>query len=355
MPARSCQQTRWDASINSMTRDALLDKLVKEGLPAEVRRASIDALSGQLERTGDASQQQAFRMLLLRAARIAKSRGSTVVSDDLTALAMKDASWLVTPGALEACGPLAMPIRVSVQDGPPVDAVIQAQLEQLSLPTGPDLETKYRFTTLAHGRDALAVTLAPTTWTSVNRFHTAVQRDPAWASKLPDGRWIRPMPFGDRLLPGIAVAHAIIMASDHQVIATQRSLEVSYAPLHWSVSFEEQLNEKDVGLYEDAFTAAARRGFREEFGAEIPARNIVPVGAVMQMDLLNLGMIMLLRASMTAEEIRESRQSIAKDGWEAKEVRGLPLDSLDQNIANLRLHPTSELRCLALRRWLFTQ
>jgi hypothetical protein len=341
---------------NPMDRDALLDQLLEEDPSADVRRAFLDALSGQLGRIGDAAEQQAFRMLLLRAARIAKSRDRAAVANDLTGLAMKDASWLITPDALEASGPPHMPIRATVHDGPPIDAVIEARLEEMSLPASPDLETKYRFTSLMHKKDALAVTLAPTTWTSARRFHTAVQRDPAWASKLPDGRWITPLPFGDRLLPGIAVVHAIIVTSDNEVIAAQRSAETSYAPLHWSVSFEEQLNQKDVGHDEDAFTAAARRGFDEEFGAEIPARNVVPLTTVMQIDLLNLGMIMLLRPPMTAEEIRDSWQSVAKDRWEAKEVHSLPLNGLDAGIASLSLlHPSSELRCLAVQRWLLTQ
>jgi hypothetical protein len=339
-----------------MTRDVLLDQLLDENLPAEAHRASLNALIRQLERTSGGSEQQAFRMLLLRAARIANSRGSTALAGDLTGLAMNEAAWLVTPGALQACGSLGMPVRVSVHDGPPVDPVIEAQLQKLSLPTGPDLETKYRFTGLMDEKDALKVTLAPTTWTSARRFHAAVQRDPAWASKLPNGRWITPMPFGDQLLPGIAVVHAIIMTSDGKVIAAQRSAETSYAPLHWSVSFEEQLNEKDIGPNEDAFTAAARRGFTEEFGAKIPAASVVPLTAVMQIDLLNLGMIMLLRPPMTAAQIRDSWHSAAKDGWEAKEIRALPLDGLDAGMASLGLlHPSSKLRYQALQRWLLTQ
>src|SRR5689334_1892961 len=131
-----------------------------------------------------------------------------------------------------------MPVRVTVHDGPPVDPGIETQLQKLSLPTGPNLETKYRFTSLMHQSNALVVTLAPTTWSSAKRFHTAVQRDPAWASKLPDGGWITPMPFGHQLQPGIAVVHAIITTSDGKVIAAQRSAETGYAPLHWSVSFE---------------------------------------------------------------------------------------------------------------------
>jgi hypothetical protein len=341
---------------DQMDSDALLDRLLEEDLAAEMRRASVDALSRELDGIRDRPGQQAYRWMLLRAARIARSRDRIAVSDDLTELAMKEASWLVTPSALEASGPLDVPVSVTVQDGPPVDHVIQAQLDELSIPTGPDLETKYRFTDLTRETDALAVALAPTTWTSATKFHTAVLRDPAWTSRLPDGRWVTPIPFGDRLLPGIAVVHAIVMTSDDKVIAAQRSARMSYAPSHWSVSFEEQLNEKDIGHDEDAFIAAARRGFHEEFGVEMNVRDIVTLTTVMQTDLLNLGMVMLLRPLVTAEQIRDSWMSVAKDGWEAQEVLGIPLDGLSARIERLgRLHPTSELRGLAVRRWLLAQ
>jgi NUDIX domain len=339
-----------------MSRDALLDQLLQESLPVEVRRACLADLSRQLGRIADAAEQQTFRMVLLRAAHIATSKGNTAVADELNALATRDARWLVTLGALEACHSLGTPIRVTVQDGPPVDRAIEAQLEKLSFPVGPELETKYRFSALTCESDVLAVTLAPTTWASARKFHTTVQQDPAWASKLADGSWLTPMPFGDWLLPGIAVVHAIIMTSDDKVIVAQRSAEVGYAPEHWSVSFEEQLNGSDIDHEEDAFTAAARRGFAEEFGAELPARDVTPLTTVMQIDLLNLGMITLLRPSMTAEDIRSSWRSVAKDSWEAKEVRGLQLGDLDAGLANLGLlHPSSELRRLALRRWLATR
>jgi len=331
--------------------DADLDQVVEVGIHADLRNASLYALGGQLEAAGNAADQQALRMLLLRAARIARSRG-IAVADSLVGLAIKDACWLVTPGALEACSPLGGPIRVTLRDGPPVDALVQARVEALRLSAGPELETKYRFTALNRGPDGLDVTLAPTTWTSARRFHAAVQRDPGWASKLADGRWAKPVPFGDQLLPGIAVVHAIILTSDRQVIAAERSREVNYAPLHWSVSFEEQLNEKDFGHDQDAFTVAARRGFYEEFGADVPTVDVVPLASVMQVDLLNLGVVMLLRPAMTASDIRDSWQSAARDGWEANDVRCFPLDDLAAANLGTQLHSTSELRCLALRRWL---
>ncbi len=338
---------------DAMARDALLDQLLKEVLPAEARRASLEALRQQLERTGDGMQQQAFRMLLLRTARIAESKGAATVAEDLTGLAIKDARWIVTRGALEASGPLDVPIRTTVQDGPPIDSLIETHLEKLRRPTGRDLETKFRFTALTRGTDSLVISLAPTTWTSARKFQTAVLQDPSWASRLPDGTWITPLPFGDRLLPGLAVVHAIILTSDRQIIAAKRSAEMSYAPLHWSASFEEQLNQNDIGRDEDPFTMAALRGFREEFGPEIPPRNVVPLTTVMQIDLLNLGIVMLLRPQLTADEIHESWRSAAKDRWEAEEIRGLPLENLETALAQIGLlHVTSELRCLALQRWL---
>jgi hypothetical protein len=337
-----------------MDRCALLDTVLDRELRADARTAALSAMSRQFGQASGPLEQQALRMQLLLAGRIAESRGSASVAADLTALAIKDASWLVTNTALEASEALDVPLRVTVRDGPPVEAGIEASLEKLNLPVGADLETKYRFTALKHGTDVVVVTLAPTTWTSARRFHAAVQRDPAWATKLPDGRCTKPVPFGDQLLPGIAVVHAIILSSDRQVIAAQRSRETSYAPLHWSVSFEEQLSEQDFGHAEDAFTAAARRGFEEEFGADGLALEVTPVASVMQVDLLNLGIVMVLRAAMTAGEIRDSWHSSARDGWEATDVRFLRLDDLAAAAASLgpRMHPTSTLRCLALRRWL---
>ena len=336
-----------------MSCDADLDRVIEVGVGADVLRASLDALHRQLQRAGNAADQQALRMLLLRAAGIARTRG-IAVADDLVGLAMKDARWLVTPGALEASSRLEGPIRVTLWDGPPVDAVVQAQLEALELPAGPDLEMKYRFTALNSGSDGLDATLAPTTWSSAHRFHMALQRDSAWASKLADGRWARPIPFGEQLLPGIAVVHAIILTADRRVIAALRSRATSYAPLHWSVSFEEQLSENDFGHDQDAFTAAARRGFHEEFGAEVSTADVIPLASVLQVDLLNLGVVMLVRPAVTAREIRDSWQSAASDRWEAEDIQSIPLDDLASENIGLQLHPTSQLRCLALRRWLFS-
>jgi hypothetical protein len=345
----------------SAGRDLLLDQLLGAELTAGARQRILADLTRELERIDDPATEQAFRMLLLRAARIAAGPGGSdgpgqaEVAAQLTALAQRDASWLVTPGAVEASPCPGGQVRVTVQDGPPVDPAIEAQVANLTFPVGPELEKKYRYTTLTRTGDALAVTLAPTTWASSRRFHLAVQRDPGWASRRADGGWLTPMPFGDVLLPGIAAVQAIIMTADGQVMAARRSARLSYAPGRWSASFEEQLNGSDIGTGEDAFTAAARRGFAEEFGADLPARDVIPLTMLMETDVLNLGMVMLLRPAMTAEEIRGTWRSGAPDGWEADEVRGLPLGSLDSALAGLGpLHPTSQLRCLALRRWLGT-
>jgi hypothetical protein len=339
-----------------MTCYALLDQLVSESPGAEVRAACFAALGRQLGQIGDVAKQQGFRMQLLRAGRVAESKGMATVADDLTQLAARDARWLVTPGAVETSGLLDIPINVTVQDGPPIDAAIERGLQALSVPTGPDLETKYRIAAVKRERQALSVSLVPTTWTSAKKFHAVVEHDPGWLGKLPDGPWITPIPFGDSLLPGIAAVHAIIMSSDGAVIAAQRSAATSYRPLHWSVSFEEQLNEKDLRQHEDAFTAAARRGLKEEFGADSSAQDAVLLAAVMEISLLNLGLVFLLSLPMTARQLIDSWSSKAKDKWEANDVRAIPLDNVDAGMASLgQLHPTSELRWLALQRWLHSQ
>lgn len=352
MPIRP-EQLRWEDLGSSVTSYALLDQLLSEGPASETCAARLAALGSQLLAIRSAGEQQGFRLQLLCAARIAASEGLPAMADEFTRLATKDAPWLVTPNALEATEPVDGPISVGVQDGPAISAAIERELQNRSVVTGPDLEAKYRFAAIKQDRHGLSISLVPTTWTDAKRFHSIVEHDPSWARGLPDGWWISPVPFGDCMLPGIAVVHAIIITSDQTVIAAQRSAQTSYRPLHWSISFEEQLNDKDVNQKGDPFSAAARRGLKEEFGVDVAAQDIVPLATVMQVDVLNLGLIFLLRLSMTADQLINSWKFTAKDRWEANEVRAIPLRSADASIASLgQLHPTSEMRLLALRRWL---
>jgi hypothetical protein len=156
---------------------------------------------------------------------------------------------------------------------------------------------------------------------------------------------------------GEPAVHGIVLTSDDHVLLAKRSARAHYAPAHWSVSFEEQLNEHDLNQDADPFTNAACRGFREEFGGDLPPGQVVALSAVLQLDLLNVAMVMLLQPDLTAAQIQESWRSGPPDSWEAQELQSLPirhLDRLSRGDANpfMPLHTTSRLRSSLLQRWI---
>ncbi|MGH3777940.1 MAG: TIR domain-containing protein [Pseudonocardiaceae bacterium] len=347
-----------------MARDALLDQLINDVLPAEIRDACLQALERQYERISDPGRRQTFRLLLLQTARIAGERPSVSLAHRLSELAMKGAKrdgWLADPGALQVVPPwqLARPvtIRTKVRDGPPIEPTFATLIRQFNdFDTGPDLEVKYRFTDIAYRTDhSLEISLAPTTWSDSNKFYTALRSGPGAASHDSAGAWIEPVPLGRTALPGIAAVHGIVLTTDDQVLLAQRNIKVGYAPLHWSASFEEQLNEHDLGADEDPFTHAAYRGFYEEFAAEIDPARISTLSALLQLDLLNLSMVMLLLPSLTAAQIEERWSNLAQDSREAKCLGWLPCGSLHYLTRRkdfYPLHVTSRMRCELLRRWI---
>jgi hypothetical protein len=347
-----------------MARDALLDQLITDVLPAEIRDSCLQALERQQERLTDPAERQLYRLLLMYTARIAADKGSAVTARRLTELAMADAGrdgWLADPETLQVVPPwpLAEPvaIRTQVREGPPVEAAVEAAMRDLhDLDTGPDLEAKFRFTHLAYQPGSgLEVTLAPTSWSISKRFSTALQRDPTRIGHTMAGTWIQPMPLGNTVLPGIAVVHGIVLTSDGQVLMAQRSAKVGYAPLHWSASFEEQLNGHDLDTGTDPFIHAACRGFHEEFGCDVDASRVTLLSAVLQIDLLNIGLVFLLRPDSTSTQIEQRWADSAPDRWEAKQLGWLPEQALDEVSWSQKFHPlhvTSRLRCELLRRWI---
>ncbi|MEV2221588.1 TIR domain-containing protein [Nocardia vinacea] len=341
-----------------IARKALFEQLLKEALPAEVRAACVDALRRQQTFLDKPADLQAFRLLLLHTARILEHRKIRRAARDLTELALTRAEWLADAHALEVTPyfPVGAQVRIrtTLTDGPAVSAEILAAVERLGdVDTGPDLETKFRFTglTVARDRKTLDVALTPTTWTESKKFHTLLSDDPAQVNNT-----VAPVPLGERVLPGIAVVHAIVVTSDQQVLFARRSAKVGYAPLHWSAGFEEQLNHDDVGTDLDPFTHAAQRGYVEEFGSEITPDRITFLCSVIELDILNLGLVMVLHPNQTAVQVRHAWRTRASDRWEAESLGWVPLDKLQAGIPKRFQppHPTSQLRCAALVRSLFS-
>lgn len=347
-----------------MARDALLDQLIDDVLPAEIRDACLRALERQYERISDPGRRQVFRLVLLHAARIVAERQSFSLAYRISELAMKGAEtagWLADPDALQVVPPWRfgrpVTIRAEVREGPRIEPKIEALIQRLAdLDVGPELEMKYRCTDISYRADhSLEIFLTPTTWSDSNKFYAALRYDRRATSHDSTGAWIEPVPLGRTVLPGIAAVHGIVLTADDQVLLAQRNTDVSYAPLHWSASFEEQLNEHDLGADEDPFTHAARRGLREEFAIDIDPFRISALSALLQLDLLNLGMVMLLRPDLTAAQIEDRWISLAPDAREARQLGWFPcahLHHLTPGKAFSPLHATARLRCELLRRWI---
>lgn len=337
-------------------RAALIGLLLRPVLPEEVRIVCYEGLQRSLAAESDPATAQAFRLMLLRASRLATQRNLDTVAADLTELALSPGDWLGDTGALEVTAPFRdgtqVLIHSSFADGPPVDDEILTAVAELGeFDFGPDLEAKFRITALRANvaEHTLTARLAPTTWTASRRFHRLVAHSP---DKI--GLALAPIPLGDTVFPGLAVVHAIVLSADNQVLFTQRSETVAFAPSHWSASFEEQLNQKDADTGSDPFTHAAQRGYAEEFGCAIDTDRISLLSTILELDGLNLGVVMLLQPDQSATDIEQTWHIAAEDRWEAERVGWIPLDELEHGIpVEFRPpHPTAWIRCEALLRYL---
>lgn len=369
-----------------IARDALLNELLKDVVPLEVREACLEALKLQFKRCEEDTQpRQNFRFLCLRAARIADWKDASVTARELIEMATagpvgKDV-WLCDPLALEVVAPLpAGGGRVvceilAPESCPPIEPKVIKEMQLYGhQQTGINLEPKYRLTSLTRHSDyTIHVQLTPTAWALGKGFHNAILENPGHFRCMADGSWIEPLPLGTTVLPGLAAVHAIVLTTDCKVLTTQRSDKVGYSPLHWSVSFEEQITYEDSMLGSDMFATAARRGFFEEFGMLIPPERCHGLSALLELDQLNLAVVVLLQPQVTFDQIRERWRTKPRPThhWEANDVAFLdanvdvlqriasmkdPLDKLLHSASggntSYELHPTSPIRCAMLARCL---
>lgn len=348
-------------------RDALLSEVLEPAMPAEVRSACLEALELQLRRLEGPRARQAFRYLLLRAAQVARHAGAVLTEQGLVELALKPElrksdDWSLTQQALEVVPPANVPwdVRCAVKEAEPDPAVLR-ELQEVGLQNvGPDLEQKYLIADLKTDGSTLEISLAPTTWTLGKSFHKAIQSRPDRFLR-DGGRWLEPVPLGTTRLPGLSVAHGIVRTSDGHLLMAQRAEDVSYAPLHWSASFEEQVTAEDMGEIDRVFHLAASRGMHEEFGVTVDPSRVHLVSFLLEMENLNLAAVVLFDVPETLEEIRKSWKEEPRPSHaaEAKEVDGIEADPAALEAlagggeSRLEpLHPTSRLRCALLARWL---
>ena len=124
------------------------------------------------------------------------------------------------------------------------------------------------------------------------------------------------------------------------------------APGRWSISFEEQLTTVDTtSTREDPFSAAARRGFAEEFGIPAGTVSICVIAAILETDILNRAIFALIDSDATAKELEHAAQLAITGGSEeiaaVRVIDGSPT-SLRTAAQRTDLHATSALRAVLL-------
>jgi len=365
-------------------RDALLAELLGGSVLADLRRVCLDSLSAQLKRAATSPHAQASRCVLFLAAQHAKPEPSLAdvgaklqnIADDpdcpitrhrLLAGMAAEAVEPPDPGRDSLCRAF---FRVVPEADVPVDASVREFLDRVGeQSTGRGLEKKYRVTRLQRRADgAMAADVAETSWELGAGFHMALRNPRNHASPpLALWRWVEEALAGRPRLPGIAVVHGLLLTSDHKLLLAERShRRVTYAPGHWSASFEEQITQSDFAVGDEAADWASRRGVREEFGLELPTRReaVQVISALFELDSLNLGIVALVRPGVEAAaiEARWRAEPRPTHAWEAEQIRFIEAspellraasrgqaDDLPQP-----LHPTSRLRMAMLARWLET-
>lgn len=363
-------------------RDALLAELLEGSVLSDLRRVCLESLSAQLKRAGTAPHAQASRCVLVLAAEEAKRHPSLAdVGAELENIACDPECpithhRLLAGMAAEAVDPPGpgwdlLPrafFRIVPEGDAPVDASVREFLDEAGdQPAGRGLETKYRLTRLERrGDGALAANVAETSWELGAGFHMAV-RDPRNHPSPPLAiwRWVEEVLTGRPRLPGIAVVHGLLLTSDRKLLLTERSRRrVSYAPGHWSASFEEQITESDFACGDEAADRASRRGVEEEFGLVLPARreSVQVISALLELDSLNLGIVALVRPDVDAAaiEARWRTEPRPTHAWEAEQIRFIEASPETLRAASRGeaealpqpLHPTSRLRMAMLARWL---
>lgn len=351
-------------------RDALLDELLSTVVATNLREACISSLERQLGRIDQPRDRQGFRYLLLRAAYAADRANNLATASRLTDLAVtestRDGDWLTDRQALEVIPPPAVTRARSnvaiARQPPPVDSAIAAVLRQMDqADVGKNREPKYRFTQLSRIRDsgALQARLATSTWTDGQRFHQAALSEPLSMSRSAAGSWAVPAPLGTILVPGIVSVHVVVLTNDGQLLMAQRPHDATYAPGHWSASFEEQLTATDFAGEADCFATAACRGFLEEFGCAASPAQATVLTAIFEIDIMNLAVIVALRPDIGIEQIRNNWETEPRPR-DFKEVIGISALPGEPSSLNLMaagndqrfspLHPTSRIRCAAALR-----
>jgi len=331
---------------------ALVKELAERDVTRSVRAACVAALRKQLT-AHSGHERQAIRCLLFRAAQAAE-----IQDRDIPALAFRsllagvseDDTWpcdefaaLLTPLTGARQGFVLTLDWVERSIDAEIDALV-TKAERVA--AGAEEEPKFRFSALVVSDQRLQVQASPSSWGFARAFHVLAHKAPHRLDSAVREQYALPPPLGRLELPGLAVVHCIVSTSDGQVLMAQRNAKTAYSPGRWSVSFEEQATIKPDGRAEHPFETA-RRGFIEEFGLDVPEQRVHILGAIMEIEILNIAVVVHLRCAATAAEILHSwvTEPRPKDHHEAKALKFMSLEALRAGIGLPPvLHPSSAMR-----------
>lgn len=171
----------------------------------------------------------------------------------------------------------------------------------------------------------LTVTVDSTEWKEVQPLHEQLM-SPA-ASDLAD-RWVGDFQRdGSWTIPNILTIHGVLLTADERLVVAQRSRHARYHALHWSLSYEEQVEFEDLGHGGSAFHRAASRGICEEFlgdGALDPSATKL-VALTVERRIANPAFIAITRVGLRSHEVAElHRAAIDNNEFEPNTVEFIP-------------------------------
>lgn len=162
---------------------------------------------------------------------------------------------------------------------------------------------------------------------------------------------------GTCLIPAPITIQGIIITKDAQIILMQRSPLVAFYPHHWTTSFEEVMNAPGMNRQDkpsqsgDAdFFATTIRGLDEEFAISASAVESIKILSLnVEYLVLAVGAIALVRVDLTAEEVRASWLTMARDADEASKFEVLSAEMgavVEKLFSKVLWHPTARMRLI---------
>ncbi len=162
---------------------------------------------------------------------------------------------------------------------------------------------------------------------------------------------------GISLIPTPVSIQCIVVTKDQQIVLMQRSQWVGFYPNHWSASFEETMSASSNDFRDDPsrsadadFFAGAIRGMNAELAIPSSAiENIKILSLNVEYLTLSVDVIVLIKISLTAQEMRQSWQLKAWHRDEASKFSSVPTELtavVDKLFSNTLWHPTSRMRLI---------